>query len=48
MLLASLSADVLKELAPNIDQWLASQEDEIERLLRENEKLKRIRGAQTA
>ena len=40
MLLASLPAQVLKDLAPAIDQWMASQDDEIDRLSRENKRLK--------
>ncbi len=40
MLLASLPAEALKELAPFIDQWIASQDDEIDRLLRENGRLR--------
>lgn len=41
MLFASLPSETLKELAPQIDQWFARLDDEIERLKRENRKLKR-------
>ena len=47
MLLASLSAEALKELAPTIDRWMADQDDEIDRLQRENRRLKRTKGAES-
>jgi len=47
MLFAELPPEVLKELAPMIDQWFADRDDEIDRLQLENRRLKRTKGAES-